>query len=162
MERKIEIRNAKESDIDSILGMIARLKKLNEEFDTRMRVSSRMEENARNHLVDAMKHHEDYVFLVAEIAGKTGGFIKADIVHRIYYDPEKEGRISEFYVMPEFRRLGVGGMLLNRAKKILHSKGVGLIAVEFPSQNMIASNFYRKLGFVGLTSIFGKETDSQE
>lgn len=159
MEKKIEIRKATEQDTNGILEMIKRLKKLNEEFDTRFTVSPELEKRAGKHIGDAIRDTDHYILLVAVANGEIAGFVKIDVIERIFYTPDREGRITEFYVMPEYRRKGLGKILLERAYLSMHNRKIGLITAEFPSLNLIALNFYRKDGFKDLTSIYGKEME---
>ncbi len=88
------------------------------------------------------------------------GVLKADIRERLFYSPSIEGAIVDFYVMPEYRRKGgLGRMMLERAITILRERGgAQLITAEFPTQNQIAVNFYNKMGFRSLVSIYARET----
>jgi len=97
-------------------------------------------------------------FLIAETdAGEVVGIVVAEIRTRLFYEPSIEGVITDFYVMPEWRRKGVGKQMMDKAIALLKSRGVQLISAEFPAQNQIAVNFYKKYGFRPLTNIYVKE-----
>ncbi len=156
MARNIEIRSAEEKDIPGILEMLRRLKKLNEEFDTRFTVSDDMEGRAAGLLKKVIHDRDGYLVLVAFSSKKIAGLIMIDVIDRIFYSPPGEGRITEFYIMPEFRRSGLGKVMLERAYSAMKERKIGLLTAEFPSLNVIARNFYTKDGFRELMSIFGK------
>ncbi len=95
--------------------------------------------------------------VVAEDNGKVVGFIKADIRERTFYEPRMEGNIVEFYLLPEYRRRGVGANLLDYTVKLLKEKAE-IITAEFPTLNEIAVEFYTKLGFRGIISVYARES----
>ncbi len=160
--RGITIRSAKQSDMDRIVDMLKRLKKLNEEFDTHFTVSENVEENAREYLSGALKDSENRIFLVADTGKRVEGFMEVFLRKRIYYAPEIEARIIEFYVMPAYRSSGLGKKMVNELMKELQNRDIKLISSEFPSMNLIARNFYEKLGFRQLLSIYGKRVGQKK
>ena len=161
-KKNVEIRMAREEDIPAIVDMLKRLKKLNQEFDTHFSVSEDIEKNATAHLRENLKDTEGRMFMVATIEGKVSAFMEILLRKRIYYSPPVEARIIEFYVMPEHRMLGLGKKMMNELVKELKSREITLISSEFPSQNMIAKNFYEKAGFRQLISIYGKWIDRKK
>lgn len=160
-KKGIVIRTARESDRDRIVEMLKRLKKLNEEFDTHFTVSENVEKNSKEYLSGALKDTENRIFLVADSGSRVEGFMEVFLRKRIYYTPEVEARILEFYVMPEYRSKGLGKRMVNELIKELQSRKIKLISSEFPSMNLIAKNFYEKLGFRQLLSIYGKRVDQK-
>jgi ribosomal protein S18 acetylase RimI-like enzyme len=80
----------------------------------------------------------------------------SDIVFRIYYDPKYEARIREFYVMPEFRSKGIGMKLIGKLKEIAAQRNIKMVTAEFPSLNLLASNFYKSIDFKELIKIYSK------
>ncbi|MEM4301596.1 MAG: GNAT family N-acetyltransferase, partial [Candidatus Caldarchaeum sp.] len=71
--------------------------------------------------------------------------------------PKIEGKIVEFYLLPEYRRKKHGAELLDYAVKMLKDR-VEIITAEFPSLNEIAVEFYTRLGFRGIVSIYARES----
>ena len=61
--------------------------------------------------------------------------------------------------MPEFRRSKVGEQLLQKTYDTLLEKGAKIIVTEFPTQNKIATNFYKKNGYRAIVSSYGKVVD---
>ncbi len=158
----VTIREARESDVDALVDLVVRLKRLNSEFDPLFSARNDCAERAREYLMNALRDNKNHLVLVAEdMGGKIVGVIKADIRERLFYSPSIEGAIVDFYVMPEYRRKGgLGRMMLERAITMLRERGgAQLITAEFPTQNQIAVNFYNKMGgFRSLVSIYAKET----
>ena len=152
---RYEIREITSSDVEGAADLIARLKRLNGEFDPLFRPSDKVDQDSLGTLKTRISN-KDYIILVAISQSKVVGVIKAAIRDRIYYEPRKEGAIVEFYIMPEYRRGKLGKQLFDSMVSALRKKGAELITAEFPSQNEIASKFYNKLGFRSLTNVYAK------
>lgn len=158
MPDEVSIRLAEQRDIDQLVEVIVRQKRLNEEFDPLLSVSPALVENARRYIEEAINSQRS-VLLVAVRGEKVVGLLKADVVERVFYEPPLEGIIREFYIMPEYRRRGLGKEMLSTATKHLKEKGARLITAEFPSQHKIAVAFYEDLGFRPIISIYARETE---
>jgi len=156
MSLKPLIRKANEQDLNAIVNLLVRNKRLNEEFDPMLTVTDQIEEVAREYVSEALKDRNSLV-LVCEEGGKVVGFLKADVIDRLFYEPRKDGVIREFYLLPEFRRRGIGRIMVERAYEELRSMGAGIITAEFPSQHKIAVSFYENLGFRPIISKYAKE-----
>jgi len=152
---EVTIREIKPEEISRAAELIARLKRLNGEFDPLLKTSTKLEEDALKTVKKAIAN-EDSVVLVASAGGRVVGVVKADLKDRIYYEPRMEGAIVEFYILPEYRRGSLGKDLLTHITERLKKKGAELITAEFPSQNEIAKRFYVKLGFRSLTNVYAR------
>lgn len=161
MEDNVKVRRMRPEDMESVIDMVRRLKKINEEFDSSFIVRDDIKTEAENYLNDTMKDQEKYILLVAELKKKVVGIIKVDVLERICYEPRHEARIVEFYVMPEYRRKKVGHALMDEVSAILKKQGISLISAEFPSLNLIALGFYKKNGYRDLVSIYGKQISDE-
>ncbi len=150
------IRPARKEDMEQISDLVLRLKKLNEEFDPLYTVRQEAPEIARKYVSDSLDK-DDVVLLVAESSGKVVGAIRAEIRSRIFYEPLIAGVITDLYVLPSYRRKGVGEALISALTKILRSRGIRLVSAEFPPMNKIAVEFYTNLGFKPLLYVFFKE-----
>jgi ribosomal protein S18 acetylase RimI-like enzyme len=150
------IRRASERDLDAIVDLLVRNKRLNEEFDPMLTVTDEIAEVARRYASEAMRDPNSLV-LVCEEGGRVVGFLKADVIDRLFYEPRREGVIREFYLLPEFRRRGIGRTMIEKAMEELRSMGAGIITAEFPSQHKIAVSFYENLGFRPIISKYAKE-----
>ena len=155
----IHLRPAREADIAAIVPLLLRLKRLNEEFDPFLKVRDDAEERARDSL-RAQLADPKAVVLVAEGSGadreKLVGFVRAAVRERPFYTPELEGVIVDIYLLPLYRRRGVGEYLLAEVSSALKAKGAGIVTAEFPAQNEIAVRFYAKRGFRPVTSIHAR------
>ena len=81
--------------------------------------------------------------LVAEVDGKVVGYITT------WANPEtKIGHIPNFAVHPDFQGRGIGRRLLEAALRLLRERGMEMAKIETLEQNLVASKFYPKMGFV--------------
>ncbi|MDW8084199.1 MAG: GNAT family N-acetyltransferase [Candidatus Caldarchaeum sp.] len=149
-------RKASEKDIDRLIELNIRLKRLNEEFDPLFRLRDDIAEKSREYFQKALSS-PDSIVVVAEDGGRVVGFIKADVIERIFYEPRVEGNIVEFYLLPEYRRKKQGAAMLEYMIKLLRERA-DIITAEFPSLNEIAVEFYSRLGFRGIVSTYARES----
>lgn len=159
MSDEAEIRKMKEGDVTLVIDMIHRLKLLNQEFDPTFQIAEPPVEEVKQSLRDAVKQEKQHILLVAEADGKVVGIVKADIHDRIYYLPRQEARITEFYIMPEFRRRMLGKKLISELYKELKKRKISMVSAEFPSLNLIALGFYKSLGYRDIVSVYGRHLE---
>jgi ribosomal protein S18 acetylase RimI-like enzyme len=153
---QFRIRYAEKKDLDQIVELVVRLKKLNEEFDPLYTVREDIQEVAREYISKSFDREEVFM-LVAEDGNKIVGVIRVEIRSRLFYQPIFSGVITDLYVSPSYRVKGVGTALLDEAVKILRDRGISIVCAEFPPMNKIAVDFYQKRGFKPLLYTFFKE-----
>jgi len=152
---EVKIREMKREEASKTAQLVARLKRLNGEFDPLLKTTDSLEDEARK-VVEKASSSPDSIVLIAVAGSKIVGVVKAEIKDRTFYEPRKEGAIDEFYILPEYRRGSLGRDLLSTMTEALKKRGAELITAEFPSQNEIAKRFYTKLGFRSLTNVYAK------
>ena len=158
-EAAISVRSATEADIPSLVPLLVRLKRLNEEFDPLLKVRADVEKKADEILRVELQNPKSVVLAAVGMGaekGKVVGVVRATIRERPFYAPETEGVIQDIYLLPMFRRRGSGEYLLREATEHLRAKGAGLVTAEFPVQNEIAVRFYAKRGFRAITSLHAR------
>lgn len=153
MVEEPKIRRAAKGDVPDLVNLLARQKRLNEEFDTHFRVSDSLEKKIEEYLNRVINDDAGYIVLVAEHGKKVVAVVTAFLRDRLFYEPPIEVRITDFYIHPEFRRKGLGKSMTMQLKTEAAKKGTDLITAEFPSLNMIAANFSDTLGFKDIISI---------
>ncbi len=147
------IRAAKKEDVEQASELIFRMKRLNNEFDPLFTVAESAPELARSYLSRSLDSQTNIV-LVASSGKKVVAVLRAEIRDRIFYKPSKDGHITDFYILPEYRRRALGNRMLERASTTLHRMGAEMVTAEVPAQNEIAVRFYTKRGFRALNNIF--------
>jgi ribosomal protein S18 acetylase RimI-like enzyme len=146
----IHLRPAREADIPAILPLLLRLKRLNEEFDPLLKVRDDAEEQGRQILRSQLTDPKAVILAVEGLGAdkdKVVGVVRAVVRERPFYVPEHEGVILDIYLLPLYRRHGVGEYVLDQVSQALKAKGAGVVTAEFPAQNEIAAKFYAKRGF---------------
>ncbi|WP_393970690.1 GNAT family N-acetyltransferase [Oxyplasma meridianum] len=161
MEDKVELGKLEEKDVEKVLDLVMRLKKLNQEFDSTFEVNEESREDALKLLKGIAKDSECYFAQVARSRGKIAGIIVAEFRNRVFYTPTIEARILEIYIMPEFRRSSVGQTLVDSLYAECRKRNIELVTAEFPSLNIIALNFYKKMGYREIVSVYGKQIRKQ-
>ena len=158
-EVPIRLRPAREKDMPALVPLLVRLKRLNEEFDPLLKVRDDAEAKAAEVLASDLQNPKAVV-LAAEGVGpepeKVVGIVRAHLRERMFYVPQLEGVIVDIYLLPLYRRKGVGEYLLDAVTKELRERGAGVVTAEFPSQNEIATRFYAKRGFRPITSLHAR------
>ncbi len=153
---EIKIRDLKKEDVREASNLVVRLKKFNSEHDPLFNVSAELEKNVTDYLESAIKLETRDV-LVADSNGKIVGAIMGEILDRPFYQPGKELRVTEIYLLPEFRKHGLGKKLIDALVEREKSKGCGMITVEFPTENLLGHKFYTSVGMRGILSVYGKK-----
>ncbi len=155
----IHLRPARETDVPALVPLLLRLKRLNEEFDPLLKVRDDADDQARQVLRANLADPKAIVLAAEGVGGdkdKVVGFVRAVVRERPFYVPEHEGVILDIYLLPLYRRRGVGEYLLREISAALKAKGAGVVTAEFPAQNEIASRFYAKRGFRPITAIHAR------
>jgi ribosomal protein S18 acetylase RimI-like enzyme len=138
-----------------VTDLIVRTKRLNNEFDPLFAVVADVKPRAEKH-VTASVDEPDKLLLVAVDGPKVVGVLRAELRERLFYEPHKEGFITDFYILPEYRRKALGNEMIQQASADLKKMGAQIIMADVPTRNEIANRFYAKRGFRSLTSSFGK------
>jgi ribosomal protein S18 acetylase RimI-like enzyme len=154
--KDIVVREATREDVPQAVELIVRMKRLNGEFDPMFRVVDSISERALQYLTNSLGSESSIVW-VAATGKRVVGILRAELKSRIFYEPEIEGLITDFYILPEARRKALGNEMIQAASKKLKERGAQIVTAEFPAQNEIAAKFYSKRGFRALVNYFARE-----
>ena len=150
------IRLATRDDVAQAAELLARMKRFNAEFDPLLSVADDLRRQASKYIADSVGA-KNTVLLVATTGGRVVGVLRAELRQRIFYEPSREGHVTELYILPEARRRALGRRMLEEAKRRLASKGAEIMTAEFPASNHFAVAFYHKNGFRALTNLYASE-----
>ncbi len=149
----IRIRRAGAADTAAVADLIVRTKRLNNEFDPLFTVAEDAKERVEAYVSDSLKSPK-VLLIVGARGAKVVGVLRAEIRERVFYVPSMDGHITDFYILPEFRRKALGDEMLKKASAELKKMGAEMITAEVPSQNEIAVRFYTKRGFRSLVQMY--------
>ncbi|MEM3543984.1 MAG: GNAT family N-acetyltransferase, partial [Nitrososphaerota archaeon] len=79
---EVVFREANEKDLDQVAMLVARLKRLNEEFDPLLNVSENLEQSCREYMKEAIRS-ENSLVIVAEHKGRIVAVLKAGYINRV-------------------------------------------------------------------------------
>ena len=152
---EVQIRRARKEDLAALADLIVRTKRLNNEFDPLFAVVADSKVRAEKYIASTMGA-QDKLLLAAAEGSKVVGVLRAELRDRVFYEPHEEGHITDFYILPEYRRKALGHEVLQQASSELKKMGAQIIVADVPARNEIANKFYMKRGFRSLTNQFGK------
>jgi len=156
----LKIRQASREDVVQAAELLARMKRFNAEFDPLLNVAKDIGPQASKYIAESVGA-KNAVIIVATSGKRVVGVLRAELRDRSFYEPSKEGHITDLYILPEARRKALGRQMVDEAKKRLAAKGAKLITAEFPAQNHLAAAFYHKNGFRALTNLYASEVSSR-
>ncbi len=145
---RVYVREATPEDVDQLARLVARLKELNEELDPHFKTVDNLEEQARKYVEEAVAADNRKVIVAAdEETGEAVGLVILELQDRVFYEPRIKAVITDFYVLPRYRRRRVGTLLLEKAEEAAREAGAGIITAVYPAGNSIAASFYKGRGF---------------
>ncbi len=150
----VTIENLKFEEMEKASDLIHKFWSLNSEFEPTLElveVLEEIKENVKMGLAD-----KNQILLVAKDEGKMIGIVRGEVSGNRFYGSKPIGKIVEFYVIPSHRRSGAGEALLNAILGRLSAKEVELVTAEFPTQNVVATSFYEKNGFIPFFSVYSR------
>lgn len=95
-------------------------------------------------------------FLVAELDGRVVGFAVGLIT------PEKEGWVFTLSVKSDFRRRGIGGMLLGALIELFRHMTISRVKLEVRVSNIAAQRLYSRFDFVASHLVPGYYADAED
>jgi len=110
-------------------------------------------ENYINDLLKKIKKRGGAIF-IAEVENIPLGFV-AGVLNVQSKDellgcvPTKSGRVLELIVSEKQRGKNVGKTLMSKIEEYFQQQGCDIIQVEVFEPNILAHNFYKKLGYYG-------------
>ncbi len=143
----IRIRKARRKDLDFILCLS--IETLRNELTPyeRERTSHRKLVNIMAKNLRRFMASSGMLTLVAETeAGECAGFIMVGKSASVFTD-QQQAFVYDIAVTPQFRRRGIGRMLMERAEAYAREQEMGFITLMVDCRNEAARTLYAQLGF---------------
>jgi GNAT superfamily N-acetyltransferase len=134
----IKIRPAEEKDVDAIFELILGLA-IYEKLTDRVSGNSDL---LRSHLFGERPYAEA---IVAELDNRVVGFALFFYNYSTFLT-QPGIHLEDVFVLPEYRRQGVGKALMTAVAKIAHDRGCGRLEWSVLDWNQNAIEFYQSLG----------------
>lgn len=138
MGAEINIRDAHSDDVGVMAGLLVELFLIEDDFS--------IDIEKQIHGLQLLLETDNCLVLVAEISGQVIGMISMQSLISTAMG-ERVGLIEDMIVSHEFRRIGIGRLLLNTIIENANSLGYGRIALGADKRNISAITFYQKFGF---------------
>jgi GNAT superfamily N-acetyltransferase len=143
----LKIRRAVSSDVKRIVE----LRLLSQEYFEASNPSIwRMTEDGKKLLKQKVENDladSNIRVLLAEVDGVIMGYVQGQVTSRSDYAPRTVGLVQLIYVVQQFRRKGVGRLLMKELCRFFNSNKAEHLTVRYIIGNMEAEGFWKKLGF---------------
>ena len=104
---------------------------------------------------ERMKGDSRYRIFVADMEGMVVGFVTTVEALSINL-PDGYIKINGLAVLPEYRRRGIGKLLMERVEELARERGISLIGLASGFNRTEAHEFYEHLGYQKLSFWFRK------
>lgn len=107
------------------------------------------DDDHKSEMLDILDHHESQLVLLADADGRPVGFLEASI-RPFVEDCETDhvGYLEGWFVEPEFRKDGVGSMLVRHAENWAREKGCTEMASDAEIGNSSSLAAHLSLGYI--------------
>ena len=145
LDQGFKIRKARGDEFAAIKRMSAEQTFLElDEFEWQDRESIKRDHLERLDLFFKRPGNEFYVVEAKD--GKMAGYVWFGVSERPF-SGTKVGWVYEIEVVPEYRRRGIGEVLLRHALKVSKERGFSQTGLMVNQKNKVASSLYEKVGF---------------
>lgn len=143
--KKVIIRKANLEDLTSIQKLNNNLFDLEfNNFDDTLKLGWALEKDGKEYFEDMIKNE---IVFIAQIEDKIVGYLAGSICESISYITESFAELDNMCIDDEYRRFGIGTLLMNEFKKYCKEKNMQNIKVTASAKNSRAIQFYMKNGF---------------
>ena len=142
---KVVVREARLEDLESIEKLNNNLFELEyNNFDDTLKVGWPFQKEGKEYFEYMIKNE---IIFVAEVEEKIVGYLAGSICKEVSYITETFAELDNMYINEEYRRFGIGTLLINEFKKYCKEKNIQNIKVTASAKNSTAIQFYMKNGF---------------
>ena len=141
----IRIKKATMKDLDSIQKLNNSLFDLEfKEFDSTLKLGWPFEKEGKEYFEDMI---ENEIIFVAQDNEKIIGYLAGYICEQMSYKTETFAELDNMYIEDNYRRLGIGTLLISEFKRYCRDKNIQNIQVTTSAKNNRAIQFYLKNDF---------------
>ncbi len=146
--QKIKIFQTRNPEI--VKELVAELRRVENKFDADMRSDEESVEKQIEWMKRKLQSESTFLFVAIRENEKRNviayvfGWIEKR--NKNYWKLTRFGYVGELFVKEEFRGMGVGRALLEKAEKWFAERGITKIFLDVEAENP-AVNFYKKLGY---------------
>ncbi|RHW75310.1 GNAT family N-acetyltransferase [Colwellia sp. RSH04] len=105
-------------------------------------------EYVKKNLVTTLAKRSDVFSILCYVDNKPAGIINC-VEGFSTFKCKPLINIHDCGVLPEFRGLGISGLLFSKVEELAKAKGCCKLTLEVLEGNVVAQNAYKKLGFAG-------------
>jgi ribosomal protein S18 acetylase RimI-like enzyme len=142
----VVVRLAQKDEIKTLQNLNDEVFIDNFKYDSDLKTAWAQSDNGGKKYFTDLLNDEDSICLVAEVDNKVTGYIAASS-KEISYRNSKYIEIENMGVIPEYRSLGIGRLLMNKCLGLAKEKGYQKAYVNSYSRNLKAIEFYKRNGF---------------
>lgn len=149
------IRKGTLSDTEEIKALWKRMMNYHVSLSNQFSLDENADQFYQIYLVNSLNNPKvNYTVAYDKQETKMLGYIRGAVTLRApIYANRKIGRISEIFVLPEFRGKGLGVSLTNKIKEWFKKKGIFDIELEVASLNHYGIEFWKNQGFYEFKTI---------
>lgn len=142
---KVIIRKANLEDLNAIQELNNNLFELEfNNFDDTLKVGWPFEKEGTEYFENMLNGE---IVFVAEVEEKIVGYLAGSICEEVSYITETFAELDNMYIDDDYRRFGIGTLLMDEFKKYCKEKNMQNIKVTASAKNSRAIQFYMKNGF---------------
>lgn len=141
------IRQATEKDFSLVQALNAALFAEDQTNDVTLDTHWPVSVEGVEYYMKSLMDPEKLVLIAEDDQKKPLGYVIASSVNKWRYRKLKTGELENMYVVPQWRRKGVGKALVDELKQWMKKKGIDRIYVSAFAKNEDAIHFYDRCGF---------------
>ena len=96
---------------------------------------------------DSLTHNNKEIVMIAYYNGKPAGFVCGEISKSVCYMSD-HGSIGELFVSGEYRRKGIGRLLIRSIEDIFKETGIKIVTLGTNVKNITAQKFYEECRYL--------------
>lgn len=143
--KKIIIRKATLEDLNEIQELNNKLFEFEfNNFDDTLKVGWPFEKEGKEYFENMLNNE---IVFVGEVEENIVGYLAGSICEEVSYITERFAELDNMCIDDEYRRFGIGTLLMEEFKKYCKKKNMQNIKVTASAKNSRAIQFYKKNGF---------------